>query len=353
MGSLPSGLVPLHMAGRAGWLQEWWIVRNVQRLRGESAGAGGVRLPAFDARLDAALAQDARALQGLETALTADEIRRYLQTTLEQTLDLLALCPPDDAALHVYRCALQHEDRLAEAFAVAAQSLGLAALASPGLQQPAPARAPLEPLWMPAQTFGLGSAPGGWVPAAERWSHDEAVPEFEIDAHAVSWQRFVEFAEDGGYDREPLWQPASWQWLQRNVRRAPRHVEQLRGGALVTRFGRLQRAPAAQAVAHVSWHEADAWCRWAGRRLPTELEWELAACTARSRGFCWGDVWEWTAGTARAWPGGEQPVQTTPPRRVLRGASSWTVARAAHPKQRRFAAPERDELFCGFRSSAI
>ena len=351
-GSLP-GPVPLHLIGRSGWLQEWWIVRNVQRLRGESARAGGVRLPGLDARFDECFGQDARALLASDDKPDAAAVRSYLQTTLEQVLDLLAAVPESDETLYVYRCALQHEDRLAEALAVAAQTLGMAPGEASGVLGSAPSRPAREPLWLPAQRFMLGSSPGGWVPGAERWAHEESVPECEIDAQAVSWGRFVEFAEDGGYDRAELWRPNSWDWLQQQGRRAPRHVEQLRGGALVTRFGALQRAPVLQAAAHVSWHEADAWCRWAGRRLPTELEWELAACTAGSRGFVWGDVWEWTAGTARAWPDGPQVVQTDPPRRVLRGASSWTAARARHPKQRRFVAAERDDLFCGFRSCAI
>jgi gamma-glutamyl hercynylcysteine S-oxide synthase len=352
LGSGSSGPVPLFLIGRSGWLQEWWIVRNVLRLRGESARARGVRLPGLDPRFDECFGRDARVLLASESRPDGEALRNYLQTTLEQVLDLLSTAPESDETLFVYRSALQHEDRLAEALAVAAQSLGMPpgdAAGGLGVPPPRPAR---DALWLPAQRFVLGSAPGGWVPGPERWAHEESVPETEIDAQGVCWGRFVEFAEDGGYDRAEFWRPESWDWLQQQGRRAPLHVEQLRGGALVTRFGALQRAPVLQAAAHVSWHEADAWCRWAGRRLPTELEWELAASTAVSRGFVWGDVWEWAAGTARAWPQGPQVVQTDPCRRVLRGASSWTAPRVRHVRQRRFAAAERDDLFCGFRSCA-
>lgn len=351
-GGEPGDPVPLHGAGRVGWLQEWWIARNVHRLRAAHAGPGGLRLPGIEPAFDGifGLPDCAAPLQALPAA---DEVRRYLLATLEQTLDLLAACPPDDEALAVYRYVLQLEDRLCEAFAVAAQRLGVAPGDAASPQGAAPARPAREPLWMPAQRFTVGNAGAGWVPAAERGGHAESVPDFEIDAQAVSWERFVEFVEDGGYDREALWQPSSWQWLQAQQRRAPRYVEQLRGGVLATRFGVTQRVPGAQAATHLSWHEADAWCRWAGRRLPTEPEWELAACTARSRGFVWGDVWEWVAGTARPWPGGPAlPTAAVPPRRVLRGASSWTPQRAVHVRQRRFVAAERDELFCGFRSCA-
>ena len=349
---LPGDPVPLHMAGRAGWLQEWWIARNVHRLRAEVAGAGGPRLPGIEAGFDEVFGAPADAA-GLPVLPGVDEVRGYLLATLEQTLDLLATCPPDDEALAVYRWVLQHEDRLCEAFAVAAQALGTAPGEAASPQGPAPSRPQREPLWIPAQRFTVGSAGPGWVPPAERGGLEEAIPDFEIDAQAVSWARFAEFVDDGGYDREALWQPASWEWLQAQQRRAPRHVEQLRGGVLATRFGVTQRVAGAQPVVHVSWHEADAWCRWAGRRLPAEPEWELAACTARSRGFAWGDVWEWVAGTARPWPGAPAwPAAGGLPRRVLRGASSWTAPRAVHVRQRRFVDAARDGLFCGFRSCA-
>jgi formylglycine-generating enzyme required for sulfatase activity len=93
--------------------------------------------------------------------------------------------------------------------------------------------------------------------------------------------------------------------------------------------------------------------------LPTEAEWELAAATASSRGFVWGDVWEWTIGSARAYPGHEAgPVSLDPMpepgmKRVLRGGSWMAPPRMKHPKARRFAAATDDLAFCGFRSCAF
>ena len=121
----------------------------------------------------------------------------------------------------------------------------------------------------------------------------------------LSWARYAEFVADGGYDDAQWWSPEGWAWVQAEGRRAPRYVEQMRQGVLVQRQGQMQRVGAAQAAVHVSRHEAQAWCRWAGRRLPTEPEWELAALTGASRGFVFGDVFEWTGGSARAWPGGD------------------------------------------------
>lgn len=351
---------PLQRIGGIGWFQEYWIARHVQRARGESADAASLRLPSCEPRADAWFDPARRAAWGPATAPEADAVRGYLQATLETTLDLLAAAAETDAGCYVFRLALLAEDRLAETLSEAAAVLGIDPGDAAAPLGPAPARPEREPLWLPARRFALGSAPGpGLVPPNERWAHEIAVPEFEIDAQAVSWQRFVEFAEDGGYDRAEWWSPEGWAWLQATGRRAPRGVEQLRGAVLLQRAGRMQRAHGGQPVVHASAFEAEAWCRWAGRRLPTEVEWELAACTATSRGFVWGDVWEWAAGRARAWPGGEAsrpagfaPVPPQAPARVLRGASSWTVRRLVQPKARRFAAAPWDRGFCGFRSCA-
>jgi formylglycine-generating enzyme required for sulfatase activity len=113
----------------------------------------------------------------------------------------------------------------------------------------------------------------------------------------------------------------------------------------------------------VSWYEADAWCRWARRRLPTEVEWEIAASTGGSRGLVWGDVHEWVAGRAQRWSDDapattvpsvcDMPPALMPSQRVTRGASVLTVPRLKHPKARAFASPENDAAFVGFRSCAI
>ncbi|HUK86582.1 MAG TPA: SUMF1/EgtB/PvdO family nonheme iron enzyme, partial [Terriglobales bacterium] len=306
-------------------------------------------LPAADPAIEAWF-------DGAAEAPAAAELRHYLEQTLETTLELLGSTPVDDAALHFYRQALRHEDRIGEALAERAAELQLPA---GDLWRAPPARPAREALWMPAQTIRLGSPRGGAVPDNERWAHEVALPECEIDSQVVSWGRFIEFAEDGGYDRRELWSEAGWQWLQDGGSRAPRHVEQLRGGVLVQRHGRLERVASGQPALHVTKHEAEAWCRWAGRRLPTEPEWEAAAAAGAPRGFAWGDVFEWVAGSARPWPGhagGPGSLDVMPPPgtlAVLRGASWMTRRRERHPKARRFAQPARDTMFCGFRSCSL
>jgi gamma-glutamyl hercynylcysteine S-oxide synthase len=352
-GGTDAGRSPLWLAGHGGWYQEWWIGRHVQRGRGERADVDGLRLASIEP------AADLWFNTPQHQPPDADLVRLYLADTLEVTLDLLAACDGSDDALHFFRAALQHEDRLGETLAECAAAWQIGAQPDPppplGAQ---PVRSAGEPLWMPEATLSLGSEPGGFVPDNERWAEALTVPEFEIDAQAVTWARYIEFAEDGGYDESIHWTEAGWAWLQAQGRRAPRDVEQLRGGVLVQRQAALHRAPSGQAVIHVTRHEAEAWCRWAGRRLPTEPEWELAALTARNRGFVWGDVFEWTVGSARPWAGHSTTpgsLDRMPPPRtlaVLRGASYMTPARWRHPKARRFVAPDDDRPFCGFRSCA-
>lgn len=343
----PSALV---LAASAGDWQDRWIGRHVQRQRGEACDPDAPRLAPADAGIEAWLA-------GAGPAPTPAAVRAFLAATLETTLDLLGSASDDDAALHFYRAALRHEDRLGETLAERAAALQLPAAGDPPLPLPPPPTRPARAaLWFPAQRLQLGSPAGGGVPENERQAHEVAVPEFEIDAQPVSWARYVEFAEDDGYDREEFWSPEGWAWLQAGGRRAPRDVEQLRGAVVVSWQGRLQRAAGGASALHLSRHEAEAWCRWAGRRLPTEPEWEAAALAGAPRGFAWGDVFEWVAGSARGWPGhraGPGALDALPApgsHGVLRGASWLTPPRARHPKARRFALPTRDEPFCGFRS---
>ena len=341
------------LAGRAGWWQERWIARNVQRVRGAAGDTGRAPLASIEPNADAWWSD--AALGGRASDAPApppwDATRAYLAETLEITLDLLRGAPETDEGLHLYRAALFNEDGLQRRFVMLAQAQRLEAAVA--LLRERRLHALGAPLLFAAQRWALGSPPGGYVPANEQWAHEEPVPEFEIDAQAITWSQFSEFVEDGGYDEPRWWDDTGWDWLQRTQRRTPRDVEQLRHGVLLRRFGRLQRAPAVEPATMLAWYEADAWCRWAGRRLPTEVEWELAASRGRSRGFVWGEVPEWVAGHARPWPGGVALDRTLCAQRVQRGCAWFEPRRLAHPKARRFMAADRDEGFTGFRSCAI
>jgi gamma-glutamyl hercynylcysteine S-oxide synthase len=352
----PSGAAPLQRAlGRLGWFQEFWIARNLERQRGESCDATRPKLASILPEADAVFGAGARApLPDLQT------IRQYLVDTLETTLELLEAATDDDEALYFYRLALLREDACVERFAVLAQTLGL----QTGLLAPPPTRPVRPALLFTATRVEVGSPRGGFVPDRERWAHEVVLPEFEIDSQAVTWAQYGEFVEDGGYDDPRHWSVAGWAWVQSAARRTPRHVEQMRQGVLQRRFGQLVRLPMAQPVAHVSAFEAEAWCHWAGRRLPGEAEWETAAVQGASRGFRWSEVREWMAGTLRPYPGAGDAACASPgqpddarragaePLRVLRGASFATRGRLRSVMARHADRPAQDEGFYGFRSCA-
>ena len=363
---------PLWELGHVGWFQERWIGRNLQRHQGPrcdpQAALLASLLPQADAWWDSSRTPHAH--RWALNLPPLSDIKAYLLATLESTLELLAKTPDEDDALYFYRLVLFHEDMHGEALVYMAQTLGLR------LEWPLPtSRAAREPLWLPATRWRLGVNAGqGFSFDNERESHELTVPEFEIDAQPVSWAQYAEFVADGGYDRPELWLPAGWDWLQGQERqagpRAPRHVAQMgvarphgpgggQGGVLLRWFGQVMRLAGSAPVMHVNWWEADAWCRWAGRRLPSEVEWEVAAHQAAARGFFWGEVWEWTANTFSAYPG----FQADPYRdysepwfgthKVLRGASLVTRQRLRSPKYRNYFLPERDDIFSGFRSCSL
>jgi gamma-glutamyl hercynylcysteine S-oxide synthase len=359
--------LPLWLAGHVAWLAEYWIGRNPQRALGASCPADGVRLASIEPLADrwfnpALVPHDAR--WGLELP-GFEPVRAFLLDTLESTLEMLEKAPDEDDALHFFRVALFHEDLRREQLMTLAQTLGmrLAIDLPPGLQ-------PREPVLVPAGSWVLGQSPGGFVFEAEKWAHEIDVPEFEIDAQPVNWAQYMEFVDEGGYDREEFWQPDGWRWLQVEAaaegRRGPRYVEQIgaaSGAVRQTLFGKAQRMAGSQNAMHVSWWEADAYARWAQRRLPTEVEWEMAAHVAHRRGLRWGDVVEWTAGTLRPWPGftadawtAHTDLEAAPNfgrARVQRGASFATPPRLVDARLRRFALPHRDDAFVGFRTCSF
>ncbi len=354
---------PLWEVGHIGWFADWWIARNPGRFLGIALNASQPR----EAARQASNGFDADALYNSSTVPHATRwhlrlpdmhaTRDHLMASLQDTLAWLEDAPADDQGLYFFRLALFHEDMHGEAALYMAQTLGTAPGDADRPAIPTLAAQP-RPLTLAPQTWMLGHDGPGFVFDNERCAHPVTLEGGDIDAQVVTWAQYLPFVENGGYDDAHLWSPEGWAWRQDGAFRWPRYIRPVTStaGWEVCRFGRWEALGATEAACHLSAHEAQAWCRWAGRRLPTEAEWEAAASTLP--GFTWGQVWEWTSSAFAPYPGFEpHPYAdySTPwfdGRPVLRGASPATAARMRHPRYRNYFPASRNDIYAGFRSMA-
>jgi ergothioneine biosynthesis protein EgtB len=347
---------PLWEMGHIGWFQEYWIGRNLQRTLGIACDPLGdraaSRLAGADALYDSShVPHDARwslPLPGLPAT------RDYLEAVLEGTLALLQQAPPDDAALYFYRLVLFHEDMHAEAATYMAQALGVPL--GDGLV-PEPVHSALEAaqaLQVQACDWQQGWSGPGFAFDNELAPRIVRLPAFAIDSQPVPWRQFLAFADAGGYADARWWTQPAWQWCCAHSNKVPRYLRRAGAGWETQRFGRWEALNLDAPAVHLTAFEAEAWCRWAGRCLPTEAQWECAAMTLP--GFAWGAVWEWTATPFEALPGfmphpyRDYSAPWFGSRPVLKGASVATSPRMTHPRYRNFFTPERNDIHAGFRS---
>ena len=359
---------PLWELGHIGWFQGYWTTRYSQWRRGALADPHAPRTPAARAQSDA-LYDSSHVPHATRWTLalpSAAATQADLARQLDATLALLQSADDgDDAALYFFRLAVLHEDMHAEAAVYMAQSLGFAlddaatgALPVSDAGAVAGTRASLK---LPAQRHRLGSEPTGFAFDNELCAHEVALAAFEIDASPVRWRDYLPFVDSGGYDEPRWWDAAGRAWRATQAAEdnpLPRFLRRVDGIWQHCAHGVWQPLDLDQAAVHLTAHEAQAWCRWAGRRLPTEAEWECAALTF-GPAFKWGAVWEWTADSFAPYPGfTPHPYRdySAPwfgaTHRVLRGASHATAARLRHPRYRNFFTPERNDIFAGFRSCA-
>jgi ergothioneine biosynthesis protein EgtB len=287
---------------------------------------------------------------------TPGALKLYCRDVLDKIRERLAHTPDDDAALYPYRLVLAHEDMHGEALVYTLQTLGVA---PPGFGAARRAALTTGAIAFAGGDFLRGGDQSrGFVFDNERPASVCRVAPFAIDAGLVSNAAYLDFMRDGGYRRPEYWSEAGRGWLVEQKRPSPRYWQpEGEGGWSTVRFGRPIAIDPAEPVRHVSLYEAEAWCNWAGRRLPREEEWEFAAVSGHP-GFSWGQLWEWTASPFLPYAGfaadryREYSRPSFGSRQTLRGASFATPMRLVSPHFRNFYTPGRDDIFAGFRTCA-
>ena len=375
---------PLWELGHVGWFQDWWLARNPHQHRGLAADPEVARRPSrrngADTMFDSSQVPHA---SRWDLALPdAQQLRHDLAAGLADNLALLHSAPPDDTGLYFHRLCLAHEDMHHEASVYMAQALGVA-LQDPRWQcRPLPRPGPA--IQLPAGSWDLGhTATDGFAFDNELGAHRVNLPACDIDAQVLRWQDYLPFVDAGGYDEARWWPGPAGLWRNAQASAAPRYLRRtdrpntgrnstdrnstdrnstLRGNTSGSweqwRHGTWQVLDLALPACHLTAFEAQAFCSWAGRRLPSEAEWERAAMTETDR-FRWGQVWEWTASTFLPYPGfvphpyRDYSAPWFGSRPVLRGASVATQARMHHPRYRNYFTPERNDVFAGFRTCAL
>ena len=383
---------PLWELGHIGWFYEFWLCRG-----------GDFNVPCMLTNGDR-LYDSARVAHDTRWTLPLPDLAatwRYVDAVLAKVRDRLSCGTPDDELAYFVQLSIFHHDMHNEAFSYMWQTLGY----------PFPVRGSTSvtacdadgDVELPSGSFLMGAAPrDGFAFDNEKWAHEVHVPAYRIARRTVTNREFMSFVDDGGYSNRAFWSDEGWAMRETLSLVAPRYWRWCDCGWQQRRFDNWISPPPDEPVVHVSWHEAQAYCAWAGRRLPTEAEWERAAATTPERpgkrrhpwgidpatilhanldaarsapvragglpagASGWGllsmlgNVWEWTASRFLPYPGfSADPYREysapwfVDDHRVLRGGSFVTPSRLVTTAWRNFYRPARADFFCGFRTCAL
>lgn len=399
MGPVLATVNPLRWEiGHAAYFYEYWVLR--QHLK-----HAAIRKDADDLYDSISIAHDDR--WGLPLPSMAETLE-YAETVLKQVKSALA-SGADARRDYLAQYAVFHQDMHNEAYTYTRQTLNY----------PAPKIARKECVMLdagglnsdvhiPGGDFMLGAREqDGFVFDNEKWAHPVQILPYSIAKAAVSNRDYRAFVEAGGYDNKKYWDEEGWAWRQQRRLSMPVYWRRNAAGWEIKQFDQWIEMPMNAALIHVCWHEAQAYCRWAGRRLPSEAEWEVAAAgepspdgsglSSNKRYFPWGNtrpaddhanldglaygtvdvgahaagdsafgcrqmignVWEWTEDTFGPYPGFEadmyqdysQPLFGIT--KVLRGGAWTTRARMIRNTWRTYYGPDRNDVFAGFRTCAL
>ncbi|MDQ0792433.1 ergothioneine biosynthesis protein EgtB [Streptomyces sp. B1I3] len=377
--------------------EELWLLRAV--------GGREAMRPEIDGLYDAF--EHPRASRPSLPLLPPAEARSYAADVRGRALDILDGAPLGDGGRPLERAGFafgmiaQHEQQHDETMLITHQlRRGPAVLDAPEPPRPTGAVALPAEVLVPGGPFTMGTSTEPWALDNERPAHRREVAAFYVDTAPVTCGAYRRFVEDGGYTDDRWWAPDGWAMVREHGLTAPLFWHRDAGQWLRRRFGVTEPVPDDEPVLHVSWYEADAYARWAGRRLPTEPEWEKAArhdpVAGRSRRYPWGDedptperanlgqrhlrpaaagaypagrspsgagqligdVWEWTSSDFLPYPGFApfpyreySEVFFGSEHKVLRGGSFAVDPVACRGTFRNWDLPVRRQIFAGFRTA--
>ena len=393
---------PIWEMGHVGWFQDRWILQNLDKQAPVSQEADNLydsfNIPNAE-RWDLAFPPFGE---------TYEYITEVLNRII-QRLENRELTPED---VYFYRLVINHEDMHSETMVHIRQTLGYKRPLIEDTHTTPPAIDPtftLHDVAIPGGTYMLGANQEmPFVLDNEKWAHPVEIEPFSIANTAVTVAQYRQFVEAGGYQNQSYWSEEGWTWRQKAEAEHPVYWQQEADGSWCMRwFEEMVPLEPYHPMMHVNFYEASAYCKWAGRRLPTEAEWELAASaqlTEDGNGFTttkplypWGNeapsreqanldsaalgpidvralpagdsafglrqmignVWEWTADTFGAFPGFViDPYDTySEPsfgqQKVLRGGCWVTRSRVIRNTWRNFYTPDRNNIFAGFRTVAL
>lgn len=386
---------PIWEMGHVGWFQEFWLLRHLEGSKSLLDGSDRLYDPirvSYKLRWDAAYP-------------SRQATRKYIDEVLQRSLARLSGREATPEQAYFFMLADLHETMHAENLTLILHTLGgprprltlfdraFAAPPVDGSYRPRDVR-------VPGGVFELGASKAEpFVFDNEKWAHPVEVKPFQIASTPVTNADYAAFVGDGGYRRREVWSRAGWEWKRREDAGHPLFWVPDGSSSWCERdFDDTVPLRAWHPVTHVNWYEADAYCRWAGRRLPTEAEWEMSAvhdpASGRKRRFPWGDdpptadranldyraggtvdvralpagdspagcrqmignVWEWVADTFQPYPGFEcDPyAEYSQPyfghKKVLKGGAWLTRSRLIRSTWRNFYMRHRRNAASGFRT---
>jgi iron(II)-dependent oxidoreductase len=393
---------PIWEMGHVGWFQDRWILQNLDANPPVSQEADNLydsfNIPNTE-RWDLAFPP-------------FGETYEYITEVLDRIVQRLGSRDLTDEDIYFYRLVINHEDMHSETMVHIRQTLGYQ---RPYIANTRPTPPTIDTDFdlhdaaIPGGTYLLGATPGTpFVFDNEKWAHPLELKPYQISATPVTVDQYRIFVEAGGYQERSLWSDEGWEWRQQAQAEKPAYWQREPDGSWCMRwFDQIIPLEPFHPMMHVNFYEANAYCAWAGRRLPSEAEWELAASgeptpdgtgfTAAKRLYPWGNtlptidqanldsavlepvdvralpdgdsafgcrqmignVWEWTADTFAAYPGyviDPYDTYSAPSfgqQKVLRGGCWVTRARVIRNTWRNFYTPDRNNIFAGFRTCAL